>query len=120
MDLADALEPAQQLGRVGIDPDDLGGLVGDGDLDQLVELLIDAALQQRDQVLPGDVGPATAPELFDLRQLIQSVLKLLLYLLQTIEFSRLGLEFVGPDNGELLARVRDRAVARSDWMTLCR
>ena len=104
MDLADALEPAQQLGRVGIDPDDLGGLVGDGDLDQLVELLIDAALQQRDQVLPGDVGPATAPELFDLRQLIQSVLKLLLDLLQTIEFSRLGLELVGPDNGELLDR----------------
>ena len=49
MDLADALEPAQELRRVGIDPDHLGGLVGDADLDQLVELLVDAALEQIDQ-----------------------------------------------------------------------
>ena len=46
MDLADLLEPAQKLRRIGIDPDDLSGLVGDGDLDELVQLLVDAALQQ--------------------------------------------------------------------------
>ena len=45
MDLADTFEPAQELRRVSIDPDHFGSLVGNGDLDQLVELLVDAAFE---------------------------------------------------------------------------
>ena len=68
VDLADALEPAQQLCGVGVDPDHLGGLVGHADLDQLVELLVDAAFEEIDQPLPGDVGAAAAPQLLDFAQ----------------------------------------------------
>ena len=46
-------------------------------------------LSSVDQVLPGDVGPAAAPELLDLGELIQSVLELLLDLLETIELGRI-------------------------------
>jgi hypothetical protein len=46
MDLTDPLEPAQEPRRVGVDPINLGGLVGDSDLDKLIELLVDAALQK--------------------------------------------------------------------------
>ena len=60
MDLTDALQPAQELGCVRIDPQHLGSLVGDGDLNEFVEFLVEAALQQSDQVLPGHVRPATA------------------------------------------------------------
>ena len=72
VNLANPLEPAQERRGVGIDPDDLGGLVGNGDLDQLVELLVNSALEQVDQLLPGDVGPAAAPELLDLGELVRA------------------------------------------------
>ena len=49
MDLADAFELTQEPRRVGVDPVDLGGFVGDPDLDQLVELLVDASLEERDK-----------------------------------------------------------------------
>ena len=75
MDLADALEPAQELRRVGVDPDHFGGLVGDADLDQLVQLLVDAAFEQIDQPLPGDVGTAATAQLLDLVELVQRVLE---------------------------------------------
>ena len=74
MHLADLLEPAQQSRGIGIDPVHLRGLVGHGNLDQLVQLLIDAAFQQFDQPLPGDVGAAVAAQLLDLAQLVQGVL----------------------------------------------
>ena len=77
MDLAHALEPAQELGRVGIDPDDLGGLVGNADLDQLVELLVDAAFEQIGQLLPGDVRAAAAAQLLDLAELVERALEFL-------------------------------------------
>ena len=102
MDLADALEPAQELCRVGVDPDHFGGLVGDADLDQFVQLLIDAALEQIDQPLPGDVGTAAAPQLLDLVELVQSVLKLAADLLEAGKLGGFGLLLLGPDDGELL------------------
>ena len=71
--------------RVGIDPDHFGGLVGDADLDQLVQLLVDAALQQIDQPLPGDVGAAAAPQLLDLVELVESVLELRSDLLEALQ-----------------------------------
>ena len=101
MDLADALEPAQELGGVGIDPDDLGGLVGHADFDQLVELLVDAALEQIDQPLPGDIGAAAAAQLLDLAELIERALELLPDLRQACELGGFGLAFVVADDGEL-------------------
>ena len=74
MDLADPLELAQQPRGVGVDPHHLGGLVGDRDLDELVQLLVDAALEQGDQRRPGDVGTAAAAQLLDLAELVERVL----------------------------------------------
>jgi hypothetical protein len=48
MDLAHALEPAQEAGGVGIDPDHFGGLVGDTNLDKLVEFLVDTPFEEID------------------------------------------------------------------------
>ena len=70
MDLADAFEPAQELRRVGVDPNHFGGLVGDAHLDQFVQLLIDATFEQIDQPLPGDVGTAATAQLLDLVELV--------------------------------------------------
>ncbi len=109
MDLADAFEPAQQPRRVGIDPDHFGGLVGHADLDQLVELLVDAALEQIDQPLPGDVGAPAALQLLDLAELIQRVLELLPDPGQPLKLGRFGLALVGADEGELfLAELLER------------
>ncbi len=74
MDLTDPLEPAQQPRRVGVDPIDLGGLVGDRDLDQLVELLVDAALEKREQRRPGRVRPPPAAQLLDILELVERML----------------------------------------------
>ena len=101
MNLTDALEPAQELSRVGIDPDDLGCLVGQADFDQLVQLLVDAASEEICEFLPGDVRLAAAPELLDLAKLIERTLKLLLDLREPCEFGGLGLAFVVIDDGEL-------------------
>ena len=101
MDLADALEPAQELRGVGIDPDDLGGFVGHADLDQLVELLVDAALEQIGQPLPGNIGTAAAAQLLDLAELIERALEFLPDLRQACELSGFGLTFVLADDGEL-------------------
>ena len=119
MDLADALEPAQEPGSVGIDPEHFGGLVGDGDLDQLVELLVDAAFEQFDQLLPGDVGPAAAAQLLDLGELIERVLVFVPDGCEPVDLGRFGALLVGPDDGQLfLGEVLERR--RSDSMTLFR
>ncbi len=120
MDLADALEPAQELCRVGVDPDHLGGLVGDADLDQLVQLLIDAAFEQVDQPLPGDVGTAAAPQLLDLVELVQSVLELLSGSVRGASSSAdSAFCSSGPTMASSLS-VRSCSVARSESITLCR
>src|SRR3990172_2931470 len=100
MDLAYPLEPAQELGGVGIDPDHFGDLVGDTDLDQLVELLIDTPLEEIDQPLPSDVRTAATAQLLNLSELIQSVLELLSDLGQALKFGRFGLELIRRNDGE--------------------
>ena len=102
MDLADAFEPAQELCRVGVDPDHFGGLVGDAHLDQFVQLLIDAAFEQIDQPLPGDVGTAATAQLLDLVELVQRVLEFAADLLQAGKLGGFGFLLLGPDDGELL------------------
>src|SRR5262245_30257103 len=102
MDLAYALEPTQELGRVGVDPDDLGGLVGETDIDQPVQLLIDAASEQIVEFLPGDVRLAAAAQLLDLAELVERALEFLPDLRQPRELGGLGLPLVRIDDGELL------------------
>ena len=115
MDLADLLKPREKVGRVGVDPQHLGALVSDGDLDQLVELLVDAALQQFDQLLPGDIGPAAAAELLDLGQLIQGVLVFVPDGAEAVDLGRLGLALVALDDAELfLGEVLERRKIRFD------
>ena len=77
MDLADALEPAQQPRRVGVDPDHLGGLVGDRDLDQLVELLVDATLQKGDQRCQATSGRPRLCNCSTSLELVERMLELL-------------------------------------------
>ena len=117
VNLANPLESAQERRGVGIDPDDLGGFVGNGDLDQLVELLVDAALEQVDQLLPGDVGPAAAPELLDLGELVERVLELALDLVETLELDQFRLELVRRNDSELfLGEVPQRGKVRLDHL----
>ena len=101
MNLTDPLKPAQQPRGIGIDPDDLGGLVGDRDLDQLVQLLVDAALEQSEQRRPGDIGAAAAAQLLHLAELIERVLKFALDGVEPVELGSFHPAFLGADHGEL-------------------
>jgi hypothetical protein len=101
MNLTDALEPAQEPRRVGIDSDDLGCLVGEAHLDQLVQLLVDAASEEIGEFLPGDVRLAAAAQLLDLAELIERALVLLLDLREPGKLGGFGLAFVLIDDGEL-------------------
>ncbi len=101
MDLAESLQPVEQHRGVGVDPVDLGGLVGHADFDQLVQVLIDAAFQQFDQPLPGDVRAPAAAQLLDLGELIQGVLILALDGVQPVELGGFLLALLRPDHGEL-------------------
>ena len=101
MNLTDPLKPAQQPRGIGIDPDDLGGLVGDRDLDQLVQLLVDAALEQSEQRRPGDIGAAAAAQLLHLAELIERVLKFALDGVQPVELGGFHPPLLGADHSEL-------------------
>src|SRR6188508_2470323 len=102
VNLADALEPAKELRCVGVDAEHLGGLVGDANLNELVKLLIDAAFEEIDQPLPGDIRSAAASQLLDFAELIQRVLVLLLDAIEAIEFGGFGLALLRPDHLELV------------------
>ena len=86
---------------VGVDAEHLGGLVGDANLNELVKLLIDAAFEEIDQPLPGDIRPAAASQLLDFAELIQRVLVLLLDAIEAIELGGFGLALLRPDHVEL-------------------
>src|SRR5262245_8395341 len=101
MDLAYALEPAQELGRVGVDPDDLGGLVGEADIDQPVQLLVDPASEEIGQLLPGNVRLAAAAQLFDLAELVERALEFLPDLCQPRKLGGFGPALIGIDDGKL-------------------
>ncbi len=101
VDLADALEPVQELCSIGIDSHDFGGLVRHGDFDQLVELLIDAVFGQLEQILPGDIRPAAVTQLFHLAELIQGLLKLPLDRGKPLKLGGFALVFLGPHQGQL-------------------
>ena len=101
MGLADLLEPGEQPCRIGIDSIDLGGLVGNRNLDQLVQLLVDAALEQRDQRRPGDVGPPAAAKLLDLGELVEGVLELGLDGGKPVHLCRLHPPFIGGHESKL-------------------
>src|SRR4029453_946972 len=101
MDLAYAREPAKERGRVGVDPDDLGGLVGKADIDQPVQLLVDAAPEQIGQFLPSDVRLAAAATLPHLAELIERALEFLPNFRQPRELGGLGPPLINIDDGEL-------------------
>ena len=102
MDLADVLEPRKKTRCIGVDPQNFGGLVGDRDLDEPVELLVEAALHQFEQVLPSDVGPAAAAQLLDLVELIERLLEFRLDRCNPFELSGFGRAFVGTDKSKFL------------------
>ena len=104
MDLADALKPREKTRCIGVDAQNFGSLIRDGHFDEPVELLIEAALHQFEQVLPSDVGPAAAPELLDLAQLIERLLEFALDRCNPFELSGLGRAFVGTDKSKFLFR----------------
>ena len=92
------------LAGVGVDPHDLGGLVGDRDIDELVQLLVDAALEQRDQGRPGDVGPAAAPQLLDLGKLVEGMLNSCLMASSRSSSCGFDAPLVGADHGRARSR----------------
>src|SRR5262245_58334686 len=99
MNLADGIEPAQQPCGISVDPYHLGSLVGDGDLDQLVQLLVDAALEQSKQRRPGDVRAPAAAQLLYFAQLIERALKFALDGVEPVEFGSLHPAFLRADHG---------------------
>ena len=80
---------------------DLGGLVGDGDLDELVQLLVDASFKECNQPLPRDVGTAAAAQLLDLAKLIERVLIFRLDGIEPLELGGFDPAFLGAHHGEL-------------------
>ena len=117
--MAEALEPTQELRRVRVDPHHFSGLVGDGHLNQLVQLLVDAALEQLDQPSPGNVGTAAAAQLLDLAELVEGVLELLLDLIRRVSSTDFAVRSATSTMASSFL-VRDCSVAKSASMTLRR
>ena len=120
VDLADAFKPQEKTRCIEVDAQNFGSLIRDGHFDEPVELLIEAALHQFEQVLPSDVGPAAAPELLDLAQLIERLLELALDRCNPIELSGLGRAFSSETTRVSSFLESSFKAARSNSMTLFR